>query len=242
MHPRRLHGTGILTGLILCGLSTGWFHPVLANPRTMPPSNTYPNPGAFTEALKEVARADAAKRGASAGPEAVPADLPVRDRPSHDELAKALKDSQKNNPMRGLPAPRGDGKDPAKAATPPDLLSNSDILCHHGKATLVPKRAILFVPDNYSNRLKFEKGAKIQTFAEFLRTNRDWIKTVEVSRVQAEGGEPLSEDTQQDLEKSTSLVVATYQGGPISVLPPQVPVAPTIDGEAESSDSNDKAK
>ena len=48
-----------------------------------------------------------------------------------------------------------------------------------------------------------------------------------VSRVQAEGNEPVAEETQKVMAKSTNLIVATYKGGPISVLPLKVPVTDT---------------
>ena len=51
-----------------------------------------------------------------------------------------------------------------------------------------------------------------------------WITTVEVSRVQAEGNLALADETAKRIQKSASLIVATYQGGPISVLPLKVPV------------------
>ena len=49
--------------------------------------------------------------------------------------------------------------------------------------------------------------------------NRGWITTVEVSRVQAEGNLAIAEETRERIGKSMNLVVATYMGGPISVLP-----------------------
>ena len=61
------------------------------------------------------------------------------------------------------------------------------------------------------------------SWMDFFTLNRGWITTVEVSRVQAEGNEALAEEISTRIGKSTNLVVATYMGGPISVLPPKVP-------------------
>ena len=88
----------------------------------------------------------------------------------------------------------------------------------------MPKRALLGIPKNLADRLKFQPGSQIKSWADFYAQNRGWITTVEVSRIQAEGNKPMSEEFYKNIGKSTNLVVATYQGGPISVLPLKVPV------------------
>ncbi|HEY8960712.1 MAG TPA: hypothetical protein VIM57_00815, partial [Luteolibacter sp.] len=45
------------------------------------------------------------------------------------------------------------------------------------------------------------------------------IKTMEVTRAQAEGKEPFTEEMAKSLENSSAIVVATFSGDPISVLP-----------------------
>ena len=130
------------------------------------------------------------------------------------------------------------GADPSKVNQPKDLLSQSDILCFGEMATLVPKRAILHVPAKLAERLKFVPGAKILSWASFHAENRGWITTVEVSRVQAEGNQPLAEDVSERLKNSAHLVVATYQGGPISVLP--LKVAPPATPSASATQTDEK--
>ena len=115
------------------------------------------------------------------------------------------------------------GPDPMLANPPKDLLSESDILCFGGAATLVPKQAVIHIPKNMAARLKFIPGSKILTWADFFAINRGWITTVEVSRAQAEGNQPMVEEIAVRVNKSSNLVVATYQSGPISLLPPKVP-------------------
>ena len=75
-----------------------------------------------------------------------------------------------------------------------------------------------------SDRIKYQPGAKLLSWGDFYALNRGWITTVEVSRIQAEGNNPLPEETQKKIVKSGNLMVATYQGGPISVLPLKAPV------------------
>jgi hypothetical protein len=54
---------------------------------------------------------------------------------------------------------------------------------------------------------------------------------VEVTREQSEGNSPIDEDVLSSFKQRTKVVVATYQGGPISILPSKNPV------EEKSNDS-----
>ena len=77
-------------------------------------------------------------------------------------------------------------------------------------------------PKQYEDRINNHvPGNKVVGWLEFYTLNRGWITTVEVSRVQAEGKEPLAEDITENLSKSRNLVIATYSTGPISILPLQ---------------------
>jgi hypothetical protein len=151
-----------------------------------------------------------------------PAGKPVmRDAATQEQLVAILRNEKLNDPMKKMePAAGGD---PSVVNRPRDLLSESDILCFDGIATLVPKRAILLSPQNLADRVGFKPGSKILSWVDFYAKNRGWITTVEVSRTQAEGNLALPEETQKQMAKCGNLVVATYQGGPISVLPPKVP-------------------
>ena len=111
--------------------------------------------------------------------------------------------------------------DPAKAEYSRDIIKDSTILCFQGNLTLVPKQAVLFVPDALVSRVGAQAGAKVLTWPEFRNANRGWVRSIEVTREQATGVEPLSEDVLKTMAKSTSIVVATFKDGPISVLPPQ---------------------
>lgn len=143
--------------------------------------------------------------------------MPMRDAATHEQLTAKLRVAQQADPMRVLEPSKG--QDPVKANPIPNLLSQSDIVCFGGCATLVPKRAVLHLPPNLAERMKIQPGVQIQSWADFYAANRGWITTVEVTRVQAEGRQALAEETNKSLGESTQLVVATYQGGPISVLP-----------------------
>ena len=143
-----------------------------------------------------------------------------RDAETHDFIVKKLRVNEEINPMKKLTP--SEGEDPSVKNKPQDLISSSDILSFNGLTTLVPKRAIMMTPKQYEDRINNHvPGNKVVGWLEFYTLNRGWITTVEVSRVQAEGKEPLAEDITENLSKSRNLVIATYSTGPISILPLQ---------------------
>jgi hypothetical protein len=145
------------------------------------------------------------------------AEAKPHDSVTDDQLAAMrLKASNKGSVHKPLPK---DAPDPSKENQPQDLISQSDILCYNGLTTLVPKRAILNIPATSKDRLKHVDGSKIIGWAEFFQKNRGWITTVEVNQAQAEGNSALDEKVSEFVKKNGNLVVATFQGGPISVLP-----------------------
>jgi hypothetical protein len=148
----------------------------------------------------------------------------MRDATTHEQLVLALRKADQSDPMKNLKPAKGE--DPSVVNQPPSLLSSSDIISFSGLATLVPKHAILQVPASCSGRLKIEPGAKIVSWADFYAANRGWITTVEIGIVQAEGNQPLAEETKKMMSKCRNLMVATYQGGPISLLPPKTAAKP----------------
>ena len=145
----------------------------------------------------------------------------VSDGVTHEQLVGLYRQASNNDPMRKHAPTKG--PDPSTVNPPKSLLSESDMFCFNGAVTLVPKRAIIQIPKSMAARMKYQPGAKILTWAQFYALNRGWITTVEVSRIQAEGNGPLAPETQKQIAKSGNLIVATFQGGPISVLPLKVP-------------------
>jgi hypothetical protein len=145
----------------------------------------------------------------------------MRDVATHDQIVEAARKAREENPMPVFkPA---EGADPTVITRPQSLIARSDILSFQGRSTLVPKRAVIHLPKGMTDRLGMKEGHQIGSWLDFLNANRGWIRTVPVTRVQAEGREPLSEDTIKSFEKEKRLVVATYQDGPISVMPLKVP-------------------
>ncbi|RYD64703.1 MAG: hypothetical protein EOP83_09115 [Verrucomicrobiaceae bacterium] len=163
---------------------------------------------------------------------AVESEPAMRDAATHDQLSHQLRVANNQNPLvKFTPA---EGPDPSTAGQTGDLIGGSDFLSFGGRATIVPKHAILNIPAGLADRIKLQPGSNVQTWAEFYASNRGWITTVEVSRVQAEGNQALAEELTKRIGKSSSVVVATYQGGPISVLPLKVPAQAVPAGAANA--------
>ena len=143
----------------------------------------------------------------------------VNGRVTHEELALRLREME--DPIKGVRTlgPPSD-RENSKPYEPENLLTRSEVLRRGDLATLVPKRAIIHLPDAQKSALGLlGQSVKLVPWADFYRVNRQWIATVEVTRHQAEGLEPLSEDVIKGFERETRVVVATYLSGPISVLP-----------------------
>jgi hypothetical protein len=166
----------------------------------------------------------------------------MRDVVTHDDIVAATRMAQaKNPPPVFTPL---EGEDPSVANRPKDLLSRSDIFSYLGQATLVPKKAVLHFPKELADRSGLKEESKFVPWIDFFAANRSWIRTVAVSRAQAEGREPIDEATLNSFAKERRLVVATYQEGPISVNRYEDPATKTaaVPGKAPASSTSIVAK
>jgi len=112
-------------------------------------------------------------------------------------------------------------EDPSKAQAERNIVTESDILCFKGVATLVPKSAVIHVPDALKERMEMVPGSKIVTWTQFIQQNRGWITSLEVKLTEATGETPFSEERAEWIAENGKIIVATLQGGPVSVLPPK---------------------
>jgi len=169
---------------------------------------------------------------ASAQTSPTPARQPMRDAVTHDDIVAAARQTKEKNPPPVF-TPL-EGEDPSVVNRPKDLLSRSDIFSYLGQATLVPKKAVLHFPKELESRGGLKEESKFIPWIDFHAANRAWIRTVPVSRAQAEGREPMDEATVKSFAKEHRLVVATYQEGPISVNRYEDPAAKTaaVPGQA----------
>lgn len=161
----------------------------------------------------------------AASAQQVRASAPTRDAATHEQILAQRQELQRQAEEKAATtvaaSPVTLEKDPSKVNKPTGLIGRSEVLSYNGYATLVPKRAIIHLPGSLGSRLGLDKSDKIQGWQEFYLNNRGWISTVEVTPKQAEGKEPLPEETLKTMGESSSIIVATYQGEPISVLPVQ---------------------
>ncbi|MEC5127931.1 hypothetical protein VSU19_14290 [Verrucomicrobiales bacterium BCK34] len=159
--------------------------------------------------------------------------MKMRDAVTHDELSQRLRMTLQKDPIRNLgPAAGKTEEDPSVRTHSRDLVRDSTIISYKGNLTLVPKRAVLHIPDEITDRIGPKSGLKVLTWADFLQVNRGWIRTVEVSRDQVMGITPIQPNIVEAFAKSSSMVVATFKGGPVSVLPLKEPET-TEEGESE---------
>lgn len=164
----------------------------------------------------------------------------MREVVSHEQLASQLAREEPGAPLDGHAtqpshAPAADTRSepaPQEKWKPIDLLDRSEFLSFNGLATLVPKGAVLHIPPAYRSRIQLAENARIVTWAEFFRHNRNWISTFDVSRKQAEADTPIDETTWESLSKMTNVVIATLAGGPITVLREKPAANPTPDPSA----------
>ena len=165
--------------------------------------------------------------------DSMPAKRVFRDAVTHKQLAPHH--GKQVNPIASLPTvPAPDPIELEEPPVPVSILSRSEILQANGMATLVPKRAILHVPETLRGALSRPEGAELLVWRDFYAANRSWIDTVEVNRAQAEGWKALPEEFVASLEDRSKVVVAVMQGGPISVMPVAEPEpAPFAEKETE---------
>lgn len=128
----------------------------------------------------------------------------------------ALAKIQQNNPITNLP------KSPdasAKVERPAEqsIIKQSMIL-HDGKNwTIVPKGAVIFLPEALKNRVDVKPVGNLLPWSDFLAQNFGWITTNEVTFDQAAGNIALPAARVAFWAKQDKIVVAVHQNGPISV-------------------------
>jgi hypothetical protein len=143
-----------------------------------------------------------------------------RDAATHSSLSGKFREVSLADPMKKLTAT--EGEDPTVVNRVGNLLENSDVITFNGQTTLVPKNALVLVPEKFSERINNpQPGTQILSWLDFYTLNRGWISTVEVTFAQARGDVPVSPENLEALGKSGNLIVAVLKSGPISVMPPK---------------------
>lgn len=137
---------------------------------------------------------------------------PVLVRITPQDLAKL----QQTSPMSSLEKPAKNAA-PTSQAVEQSIIKQSIIL-HDGKNwTIVPKGAVIFLPEAMKSHVDVKPVGTLLTWIDFLTKNRSWITTNDVSFNQAAGSESLPAERVAFWAKQDKVVVAVHQNGPISV-------------------------
>ncbi|MCW1884757.1 hypothetical protein OKA04_08455 [Luteolibacter flavescens] len=116
----------------------------------------------------------------------------------------------------------------AKAGSEPkgwDLEKNSEFITFDGMVTLVPKGAIIHVPERYRANVVTELKGNIVLWTEFAARYRAVVAPFEVSLAEASGKEAIKPERLEAAQKSGVILIGTVGGNPISVHK-KAPAAP----------------
>jgi len=138
---------------------------------------------------------------------------PMSDRISPEQLEarRAASDS----PVARLGHDATASAEPSRP-TEQSLLAGSTILHDGTHWTLVPRGAVLHLPDQHQDKVEERPLGKLLPWREFLTRNRAWVRAEELSLRQAEGIEPLDPRRVAYWTKQDKVIVAVHLGGPIS--------------------------
>ena len=130
--------------------------------------------------------------------------------------ATALAKLQQSSPMTRLQSP---AKGEANVVRPENQsIIKQSIILHDGTNwTLVPKGAVIFLPEAMRSRVDVKPTGSLLSWTAFLAKNQAWITTTDVSFEQATGKKPLQPERVAFWAKQDKVVIATHQSGPISV-------------------------
>ena len=92
-------------------------------------------------------------------------------------------------------------------------------LVSRGLCSRVPKESILYLPKEYQALVVEKPKGRQVNWIEFLAANRSWLRHQDVTWPQVLGEAPLSPTILHALANEDRLVIATYRGGPVTVLP-----------------------
>jgi hypothetical protein len=138
--------------------------------------------------------------------------IPILPRITPAELTRL----QRQSPMTGVQS-LAKNQANVRPAEEQSLIKQSAILHDGTNWTLVPKGAVIFLPETMKSRVDVKPAGTLLGWAAFLAKNQAWITTTDVSFEQASGKKPLLPERVAFWTKQQKVVIATHQNGPISV-------------------------
>jgi hypothetical protein len=139
--------------------------------------------------------------------------VPIVARITPDALAKL----QQESPMALLPPPPAKGESNVRRPEAQSIIKQSLILNDGKNWTLIPKGAVLFLPEAMKCRVDVKPSGPLLVWRDFLARNQAWITTNDISFDQATGKKPLQAERVAFWPKQDKVVIATHQNGPITV-------------------------
>ncbi|QJE94730.1 hypothetical protein [Luteolibacter luteus] len=133
---------------------------------------------------------------------------------------KDLKARQEREKFGGF-APEGSGPQGW------DLEKNSEFLVFDGNYTIVPKGAILHVPERYKTQVVAKPQGNFILWQEFITRYRAVVSSFEVSLEEASGQAAIKPERLDAASKTGMIVVGTLNHNPISVAKGTATVAQT---------------
>ena len=146
----------------------------------------------------------------------------LRLRPTHEELAaRRAAEAGRDKPSAGLVelVEEGSVEKPRKPKVA-SLVSRSTVISFGDHWTIVPKGAVLHVPEALKSRVGTRPNGRLLTWADFFARNRGWMIGQPVEIGHARGEKELPEEVVTHFRKGSRVVVATCHNGPISMKQP----------------------
>lgn len=103
------------------------------------------------------------------------------------------------------------------------LLQRSTVISFNGHWTIVPKGAVLVVPNFYKGRVAVRPEGTLLPWNEFYARNLGWLHLQKVTMANARGEAPLSDEVLEAYQQTGRVVVAVLHQGPISMVRPAPP-------------------
>ncbi|WP_411827870.1 hypothetical protein [Luteolibacter sp. AS25] len=155
-------------------------------------------------------------RKSGIGLEMIPQDAgaPIADISSEEEFI-----ARRAKAAMGRPAPQR----LAPRSSAFGLLEMSTAIQKGPEFILAPKGSVLFCPAELEERIVSKPQGIHMDWLEFLRANRNWITTFQVTEDQVTGKTPIAPETLEHFQKNNLLVLATLNGGLVTVIKPNQP-------------------
>ena len=142
-------------------------------------------------------------------------------RPTHEELAKRQAEVKARQEQNGVVPRVAKPSEKRKSPGSSSLIARSAVLSSNHSWTIVPKGAVLHVPDRFKTQVNGKRNGKLVPWKTFFAQNRGWIHVHSVSMKEARGEKKMDPDKVKVYQGLGRVVVSVCHGGPISIVAPK---------------------